>query len=245
MGARSGGLRRVSGEVVKFSAVNVVATVVALIIFNLLIHGVTGLYTPGPLHAHPQSAYLIANSIGMIISFDGSRRFAFRHRRPSGPGGGALNFVIINLASFSIPIACLWVTRNVFGWDTLLADNIAANVVGGVLGGLARFWAFRTFVFKRRTPEDQDATNITCFGPMAVKHQGPDVETAPVPGPVGSRPPDAGAQGSLPAPLPGGEELGVADERGGGAEHLVGEQERDVARAVAAHAQFERTEDPS
>ena len=170
MGARVSRLRRISSEAAKFSAVNAVATVVSLVIFNALIHGLTGLYSPGPLHDHPQSSYLIANSIGMIISFDGSRRFAFKNRQPSGPGGGALNFVVINFASFTIPIACLWITRNVFGWDTVLSDNVAANVVGGVLGGLTRFWAFRTFVFKRRTPEDQAAANVRLLGPVVVEH---------------------------------------------------------------------------
>ena len=47
MGART---RRVFGEAIKFTAVNVVATVVAVFLFNVLVHGMTGLYGPGPLH---------------------------------------------------------------------------------------------------------------------------------------------------------------------------------------------------
>jgi putative flippase GtrA len=176
MGPRTRTLRRVSGEAAKFSLVNVVATLVALVAFNALIHGFTGLYTPGPMHDHPLSSYLIANSIGMILSFSGSKRFAFRNREPSGPGGGLLNFVVINLSSFTVPIACLWVSRNAFGWDTVLSDNVSANVVGGALGGLLRFWAFRTFVFKRRTTEDVACEGTRLIGPVAVEYTPLDLD---------------------------------------------------------------------
>jgi putative flippase GtrA len=143
-------VRRVGKEAVTFSAVNVVATVVAIVLFNLLAHGIAGVYRPGPLNGWPLTAWFLANCVGMGISFYGSRRYAFKHRRPSGPYGGALNFALVNLASFTIPMACLWITRNVIGWDSALADNVSANVVGAFLGMLFRFWAFRKFVFKKR-----------------------------------------------------------------------------------------------
>ena len=145
-------MRRLGGEAAKFSAVNVAATVVAIVLFNVLVHGVAGLSRPGVMNGWPLSAWFLANCVGMGISFYGSRRFAFKHRRPSGPGGGALNYTLVNLASFAIPMACLWLTRNAFGWDSAVADNVSANVVGAGLGMGFRFWAFRRFVFKRRKP---------------------------------------------------------------------------------------------
>jgi putative flippase GtrA len=146
MGART---RRVFGEALKFSAVNVVATAVAVLLFNALVHGLPGLYGPGPLHGYPVMTYFFANTVGMLISFYGSRSYAFKHRVPTGPGGGLLNYAIVNFTSFAIPMSCLWVTRNVFGWSSVLADNVSANMVGAVLAMLFRFWAFRRFVFKR------------------------------------------------------------------------------------------------
>jgi putative flippase GtrA len=142
-------LRRIGGEAAKFSAVNVVATVVALVLFNLLAHGLPGIYGPGPLNGWPLTSWFIANCVGMAISFHGSRSYAFKHRQPSGPGGGALMYVAINLVSFTIPMACLWITRNGIGWDSAIADNVSANGFGAVLGMLVRFWAFRSFVFTR------------------------------------------------------------------------------------------------
>ena len=148
MGAR---LRRITKEAAKFSAVNVVATLVAIVLFNLLVHGFAGLGTPGPLNGWPVTSWFLANCVGMGISFYGSSRFAFKHRRPSGRAGGALTYVAINLASFAIPMGCLWLTRNVVGWDSAIADNVSANVVGAVLGMMVRFWAFRRYVFTRHS----------------------------------------------------------------------------------------------
>jgi putative flippase GtrA len=142
-------LRRLTGEVARFSAVNIVATAIALVLFNALVHGFKGWFG-GPMNDNPLTAYLAANSVGMFISFYGARFYAFRHRHAAGPGGGLLNYVIINLASFVIPITCLFVSRNLFGWDTIYADNVSGNVIGAVLGNIFRFWAFRRFVFTPR-----------------------------------------------------------------------------------------------
>jgi putative flippase GtrA len=156
-------LRRIGGEVVRFSAVNVVATVVAVVLFNALVHGVPE-HGPGPLHGFPVLTYFVANTVGMLISFYGSRSYAFRHRMPTGPGGGLLNYAIVNFASFVIPMACLWVSRNVFDRDTVVADNLAANVIGATLAMLVRFWAFRRFVFKRHAVEFHGAMGTHVFG---------------------------------------------------------------------------------
>ena len=157
-------LRRIGGEAAKFSAVNVVATVVAVVLFNALVHGLPALYGPGPLNGYPVLTYFLANCVGMVISFYGSRRYAFKHRQPVGPGGGALHYAIVNISSFVIPMACLWITRNLFDWDSVIADNLSANVVGATLATLFRFWAFRRFVFKRHAVEFHGTKATHIFG---------------------------------------------------------------------------------
>lgn len=147
MGTR---LRRLGAEGGRFVVVNVAATCVALTLFNLLTHGIRGWFD-GPLHGAPIVSYLIAHGIGMLLSFWGSSTYVFAHRRPAGPGNGFVNYAIVNLASFSIPVACLAVSRSM-GWDSLAADNISGNLVGSLLGTVFRYWAFRRFVFKRHTP---------------------------------------------------------------------------------------------
>lgn len=140
--------RRVGGEAAKFTMVNIVATAVALVGFNFLVHGAKGLFA-GPLHSYPLTAYVLANSLGMVISFLGSRHVVFRDRRPIGPGGGVVVFAMINLSSFAIPMFCLWFSRNVLENNSIWMDNLSGNLIGGTMATLFRFWAFRRFAFKR------------------------------------------------------------------------------------------------
>ena len=140
--------QRFAAEVGRFLAVGLVATIVALILFNLLVHGFnTGQHAV--LDDQPILAYVIANSVGMGVSYYGSRHWAFRDRPPVTSDGGLTSFVAINLLTMLIPIGCLAISRDVLGLDDPLSDNLAANVIGLVLGLGARFALFRTFVFKR------------------------------------------------------------------------------------------------
>jgi len=140
--------QRFTTEVGRFLAVGLVATIVALIIFNLLVHGF-GTMGSAPLNQHAELAYLIANSVGMVISFRGSKRWAFRDREARHADGGVSAFIVINLLTMLIPMACLWISRNGLGLDDPISDNIAANVIGLALANAARFFLFRIYVFRR------------------------------------------------------------------------------------------------
>ena len=132
-------------EVTKFLTVGGVATLVAFVVFNALVHGYFG--GPGPLNQQPLWAFAIANTIGMVVSYRGSRSWAFRNREAVGAAGGRVAYYVINTASMVIPLGCLAVSRYVLGLEDPVSDNIAANVVGLGLGAAARFWAFRRFIF--------------------------------------------------------------------------------------------------
>ena len=140
--------RRILTEAYRFLAVGGLATIVAFVIFNLLVHGFRMGYD-APLADEPYLAYVIANVIGMAVSYRGSRTWVFKDRPPRTADGGRLLFIVINLATMLIPMACLWVSRNVLGLDDPLSDNVAANVIGLFLGMVARFYLFRTLVFRR------------------------------------------------------------------------------------------------
>jgi len=139
--------RRILTEAYRFLAVGGLATIVAFLIFNLLVHGFHLGYD-APLATEPYMAFAIANLIGMAISYRGSRGWVFKDRPPQTADGGRLLFIIINLGTMLIPLACLWVTRNVLELDDPFSDNIAANVIGLFLGMMARFYLFRTLVFR-------------------------------------------------------------------------------------------------
>src|SRR4051812_3598240 len=137
--------QRLLTEAAKFLTVGGLATAVAFVIFNGLVHGYMG--GPGPMHDDPLGAFVIANTIGMLVSYRGSRSWAFRHRSAVGVAGGRVMFFVINTVSMVIPLACLSFTRYVLGLSDPIADNISANVIGLGLGTLARFWALRRFIF--------------------------------------------------------------------------------------------------
>jgi dipeptide/tripeptide permease len=92
---------------------------------------------------------VLANSVGMAVSYRGSRSWVFKDRPPRTADGGRTAFIAINAITMLIPIACLWVSRNALGLVDPVSDNVAANVIGLSLGLVARFYLFRTYVFQR------------------------------------------------------------------------------------------------
>lgn len=148
--------RGLAGEFSRSATIGTIASIAAFILFNWLVHWSPG-YT-APLNEHAITGFVIANTLSILLTYQLSRWWAFRHREPVGFAGGVVTFYVISVASLIIPVMCLWISRNVLDYETALADNIAANVVGLFLGFVARFFAFRTFVFQKKTDrhEDQD-----------------------------------------------------------------------------------------
>ena len=138
-------MQHLLAEVAKFLTVGGVATLVAFLIFNGLVHGYLG--GPGPMHEQPLVAFVLANTVGMLVSYRGSRSWAFRHREVVGPAGGRVAFFAINMVSMVIPLGCLAFTRYVLHHSDPVSDNVAANGVGLVLGTFARFVAIRQLIF--------------------------------------------------------------------------------------------------
>lgn len=135
----------------KYAFVGATATVVAFVIFNVLVHGLVGTDL-APLHSRPLTAYVIANAVGMIISYHGTKQWAFRNRGTSHLDGGLVAFIGINLVTMMIPIACLWFSRNVLGLDDPFSDNVAANLIGLGIANVGRFLLFRSLVFNEPAP---------------------------------------------------------------------------------------------
>jgi putative flippase GtrA len=144
----AGRWHRIFTEAYRFLAVGGLATIVAFVLFNFLLHGFSTGWD-APLSNHPYLAFVVANVVGMTISYRGSRSWVFRDRPPRTADGGRLMFIVINFATMLIPIGCLWISRNALGLDDPYSDNLSANVLGLFLGMVARFYLFRTLVFRR------------------------------------------------------------------------------------------------
>lgn len=151
--------QRFLSEVGRFLAVGLVATIVALLIFNFLVHG----YNTGgwaPMNDQPELGYVLANLVGMAISFRGTKTWAFKHRTARHADGGVMAFVLINLATMLIPLACLWTSRNVLGLDDPFSDNVSANVIGLLLANAARFALFHQFVFPHARLHEEPPVSV-------------------------------------------------------------------------------------
>jgi putative flippase GtrA len=142
------GWQRLLAEIGRFATVGGIATFVAFLIFNFLVHGLYLTSDPW-LGDHPVTAFVIANFVGMLISYRLSRNWTFKHRPPQHADGGRTAYFVINMVTMIIPMGCLWFSRNVLGLDDPFADNISGVVIGQTLGQVARFYLFRTYVFRK------------------------------------------------------------------------------------------------
>ena len=140
--------KRVAADAWRFLLVGAAATSVALVLFNGLVHGFTAT-GDAPLNDKPQLAYFLANVAGMLVSFRGTRDWAFRDRSTRHNDGGRTAFVVINLVTMAIPMGFLWISRNLLGLDDPVSDNVAANVLGLFAGTSVRFLLLRQYVFPR------------------------------------------------------------------------------------------------
>lgn len=131
-------------ELGKFGVVGGIAFIIDIVLFNVA----ASMFGLGPLTAKTLSTVVAAS-----VAFVGNRFWTWRHRGRSGLAREYGLYFFFNAVGLGIGLGCLAISHYGLGsiWPgvfrTLLADNLAANVVGVALGTLFRFWAYRRFVF--------------------------------------------------------------------------------------------------
>jgi len=138
-------------ELAKFGIVGLAALVIDIGLFNLLRFA----GGEGPMFDRPISSKIISVAVATTFAYFGNRYWTFRQRGRSNMGREYLMFFGLNAVALLIAISCLWLSHYVMGWDSALADNISANVVGLGLGTTFRFWSYRKFVFPA-IPDDAE-----------------------------------------------------------------------------------------
>ncbi len=128
----------------KFGVVGLVGYITDVGIFNLLRVGVVGEdhFFQGPIGAKIASV-----TIATLVTWFGNRYWTFREHRRKNYMLELLEFSVVAVVGLLIGLLCLWVSHYVLGFDNLVADNIAANGVGLVLGTTFRFLMYRFWVF--------------------------------------------------------------------------------------------------
>lgn len=133
-------------ELARFGSVGALAFVVDVGLFNLLRYG------PGELLGHkPLTAKIVSVAVAVVVAWLGNRHWTYAGRRGAPgsrpPAHELLGFAVVNVAGMAVAVVCLAVSHYVLGLTSALADNIAANGVGLVLGTAVRYLGYRHLVF--------------------------------------------------------------------------------------------------
>ncbi|HLL67957.1 MAG TPA: GtrA family protein [Micromonosporaceae bacterium] len=105
------------------------------------------------LELNATKATVVATVVGATVSFIGNRFWTWRHRERSGLHREYALYSVVSLVGLLISLACVAFSEHVLGsvwpiFTSLIALNVAKNIVGMGFGTLFRFWAYRTFVFR-------------------------------------------------------------------------------------------------
>jgi putative flippase GtrA len=130
-------------EIGKFFGVGLLAYLVGVGGFNLLVHS-----DSAPLASKPLTASLISGAISILVAYFGNRHLTWKSRKWSGTGREITLFFVINGITLVINLLCLAISRYLLGFESIIADNIASNIIGTGIGTMFRFWSYRTHVFK-------------------------------------------------------------------------------------------------
>jgi len=101
----------------------------------------------GPLYDKPLTAKVVSVLAATTFAYFGNRHWTFKDRSRSSFRRQYTLFFVFNAVGMIISLSCLWVSHYLLGFESALADNISANVIGLVLGTIFRFWGYHNWVF--------------------------------------------------------------------------------------------------
>ncbi len=130
-------------ELGKFGVIGLVAYIIDLTIFNVLRFA----GGEGPLYDKPLTAKVVSVLAATTFAYFGNRHWTFKDRSRSSFRRQYTLFFVFNAVGMIISLSCLWVSHYLLGFESALADNISANVIGLVLGTIFRFWGYHNWVF--------------------------------------------------------------------------------------------------
>jgi putative flippase GtrA len=139
-------------EITKFGVVGGIGYASDVLLFNVLRAGAG----TGAL-----SAKAVSLTVATTVAFVGNRYWTYRERTTSEDRTRVqyAAFLGCSVLGMLIQLCCLWFSHYVLGLTSLLADNIAGNVVGMAAATVFRFWSYRTWVFRGSAePADAEAS---------------------------------------------------------------------------------------
>lgn len=131
-------------QLLSFVLVGGVGLVVDIAVFNALR---TTVLEPGLVHGGPVIAKAVSTSLAILVNWIGNRFWTFRSQRRADVVREGIEFAVVSAAGMAIALGCLWVSHYLLGYTSIIADNIATNVVGLALGTAFRFALYRWWVY--------------------------------------------------------------------------------------------------
>lgn len=131
-------------QLVQFALVGGVGFVVDTGVFNLLRLTV---FDPARIHEGPLLAKTVSTIVAIAVNWVGNRYWTFGPHRSTRGAMEALEFLAVSILGMLVGLGCLWVSHYLLGFDSPLADNISANVIGLLLGSIVRFALYRHWVY--------------------------------------------------------------------------------------------------
>ena len=134
--------RFLTPDLVPFLVVGGIGYVVDVAVFNVL-RSITPWSTMDPTIARTMAVVA-----AMCVTYVGNRTITWRDR-PAGDRKIEITlFIVFNVIGFGFSIATLWLSHDVLGLTSRLADNISANVIGLGLGTVFRYVSYKYVVFR-------------------------------------------------------------------------------------------------
>lgn len=137
-------MRLLLAQLARFGVVGLIGLVIDVSVFNLLRATVL---EPSVIHEGPFIAKVISTSLAIVANYFGNRYWTFGATRRSQVVREGLEFVLVSVGGMAITLACLWTSHYALGFTSVIADNIAGNVIGLGLGTAFRFAFYRYWVF--------------------------------------------------------------------------------------------------
>ena len=159
----------------KFGVIGAIGFVIDASIFNALRLGVLG---TGHFFQGPIGATIISTGIAIIFNWVGNRYWTFRAHRRKDWFLEFLEYGAVSIAGSLIGVGVLWVSHYALGFDNLVADNIAKNVIGLGLGTIVRFALYRYWVYGLHRSEKFLGSTEVEQAEIALFQEPPDPEDA-------------------------------------------------------------------
>ncbi|MEB0001346.1 GtrA family protein [Cryobacterium sp. 10I1] len=135
---------RILRYALKFGVVGLLGYAIDVGVFNLLSVGALG---EDHFFQSPLGAKIVSVTISTVVTWVGNRYWTFREHRRENFILEFVEFSVIALVGMGISLFCLYLSHYVFGFTSLLADNISANVIGLVIATSFRFLLYRFWVY--------------------------------------------------------------------------------------------------